>query len=114
MSLKIKYNVNQDFTIKISLSNTLSVLRYKIFKEKGIHPFNQIIRLAGNPLLNDAEKLTAFNINVYSTLELNFKIISNLKPTSYVDKFYYKDVELIHPQETESYRFLKSHLLVAK
>ena len=97
--IKINFNKDQNFTIKISLENTLSVLKYKIFKETGIHPSNQIIKFANNPLLNDAEKLVGFNIKEDSILELHFKIISNLIPATFADKFYYKDVELIHPQE---------------
>lgn len=34
----------------------------------GIHPANQIIKFANNPLLNDAETLEAYNIKSDSIL----------------------------------------------
>lgn len=44
-------------------------------------------------------------------MELFFRVISNVVPASYSDKFFYKDVQMMHPQETEPYRLFKSHLL---
>lgn len=38
----------------IDLANTLSTLKYKVFKKTGIAPLNQIIKFANNALVNDA------------------------------------------------------------
>lgn len=41
------------FTIDIDLENTLSALKYKVFKATRIHPNNQILKFANKPLGNN-------------------------------------------------------------
>lgn len=72
---------------------------------------NQIIKFANNVLINDAESLQAYSIKADSILTLEFKVISNVIPSTYTDKFFYRDVQTIHPQEVEAYRTFKSNLL---
>jgi len=57
-----------------------------------IHPNNQIIKFANNPITNIHELLKSFAIKSQSILELTFKLNSNLVPCTYADKFYYKDI----------------------
>mgnify|MGYP001212114669 FL=1 len=61
---------------------------------------NQILKFANNALVNDVETLQGYNLKAESILALEFKIISNLIPSTYADKFFYKDVQMIHQQET--------------
>lgn len=44
---------NDKYTMEIDLDNTLSVLKYKIFKMTQIHPQNQTIKFANKPLANN-------------------------------------------------------------
>lgn len=85
--------------VNIDLTNSLATLKDKIFKKTGIPPMNQIIKFANNALVNDAEVLEACNIKANSILTLDFKTISNVIASTYADKFFYKDVQMIHPQE---------------
>ena len=97
----VEVKVNQrskSYSFKIDIENSLSVLKYEIFKETNIHPLNQIIKFGNNPLVNDLETLKSYGIKEGSIMELNFKIISNILPSSFSDKFYYKDVQLINTQ----------------
>lgn len=55
--------------------------------------------------------LSTCGVKAESILELSFKVMSNLVPSSYSDKFFYKDVELLHPQDVQAYRFFKSNIL---
>jgi hypothetical protein len=95
----------------IDLSNSLGVLKYRIFKKTGIPPANQIVKFANNALINDAETLQGCNVKPDSILTLEFKVISNIIPSTYADKFFYKDVQLLHPQDVEAYRGFKSNIL---
>lgn len=54
VAIKVTFNNTENYTIKIDLSNPLTVLKYKVFQETGIHPTNQIIKFANAPLLTDA------------------------------------------------------------
>ena len=72
---------------------------------------NQIIKFANNALVNDLETLQAYNVKNDSILALDFKTISNIIPSTYSDKFFYRDVTMIHPQEVEAYRNFKSNIL---
>ena len=89
----------KSYVYSIDLENSLSVLKHKIFKDTSIHPSNQTIKFANNPLLNDLETLKSYGLKEGSILELSFKIISNIVPSTFTDKFYYKDVQLINAQE---------------
>lgn len=80
------------YTIEVDLSNTLEVLKYKIFKTCRIHPQNQIIKFANKPLINPVETLSSYGIKDNSIVELCFKLTSNLVPSTFADKFYYKDI----------------------
>lgn len=75
------------------------MLKFKIFKEIGIAPLNQIIKFANNALTNDADKLSTYNVKADSILTLEFKTISNVVASTYTDKFFYKDVQMLHPQD---------------
>ena len=44
---------NNKYTVEVDLDNTLSVLKYKLFKITRIHPKNQILKFANKPLIND-------------------------------------------------------------
>ena len=44
---------SEKFTFEIDLDNTVSVLKYKIFKATRIHPLNQIVKFATKPLSNN-------------------------------------------------------------
>lgn len=98
-------------TFNIDLGNSLSVLKYRIFKKTGIPPANQIIKFANNTLTNDSETLQGCNIKPDSILTLEFKVISNIIPSTYADKFFYKDVQLLNSQDIEAYRAFKSNIL---
>lgn len=43
----------EKYAVEIDLGNTLSVLKYRIFKITQIHPQNQIIKFANKPLANN-------------------------------------------------------------
>ena len=96
--LKIMKGKNA-YNYQIDLDNSLSVLKHRIFKDTQIHPANQTVKFANNPLINDIETLRSYGLKDGSILELSFKVISNIVPSTYNDKFYYKDVQLINPQE---------------
>lgn len=81
------------FNIDIDITNTLAVLRYKIYESTKIHPSNQIIKFGNLPLTNNAEAINSFGITDKSILELSFKLNSNLVPCTFADKFYYKDIK---------------------
>jgi hypothetical protein len=85
-------------TIEIDLANSISILKYKIFQKIGVPPLNQILKFGGNALINDAETLSGCNLKNDSILTLEFKTISNVIPSTYSDKFFYKDVQMIHTQ----------------
>lgn len=98
VTLKVEHGKEKmEFTI--DLSNSLSTLKYKIFKKTGIPPMNQIVKFANNALINDAETLEGCNLKADCVLVLEFKTISNIIASTYADKFFYKDVQMIHPQE---------------
>ena len=42
------------YVVEIDLQNTLTVLKYKIFRITNIHPNNQILKFANKPLTNNA------------------------------------------------------------
>ena len=52
----------------IDLENPLSVIKYKIFTQCGMHPNNQIIKFGGNPLTNESELLSACGVQEESIL----------------------------------------------
>ena len=58
----------RSITFKIDLQNSLYYLKYKIFKETNIHPTNQILKFANNPLVNDVENLKSYGIKEGSIL----------------------------------------------
>lgn len=72
---------------------------------------NQILKFANNALVNDAETLEGCTLKANSILALEFKTISNIIASTYADKFFYKDVQMIHPQDVEAYRTFKSNIL---
>jgi hypothetical protein len=52
----VKLTVNKgtkSYNFNIDLENTLSVLKMNIFHQTKIHPSNQILKFANNPLLSD-------------------------------------------------------------
>ena len=102
---------NNKYTVEVDLDNTLSVLKYKLFKITRIHPKNQILKFANKPLINDVETLKSYNIQPDTILELSFKLNSNLVPCTYADKFYYKDIKHIREQSENSIVELRSNLL---
>lgn len=38
----------------IDIANTVSTLKYRIYRKTGIPPMNQILKFGGNALINDA------------------------------------------------------------
>lgn len=90
------------YNIEIDLENTVSVLKYKVFKATRIHPNNQIIKFANKPLGNNVETLKSYGVVPNGILELSFKLSSNLVPCTFADKFYYKDIKHIRDQSEES------------
>lgn len=87
-----------DIEFEIDLSNTLAVLRYKVYELTKIHPVNQIIKFGNTILSNDLETLSTYGIKKESIIELNLKNNSNIVPSTPCDKFYYKDVKLTNQQ----------------
>lgn len=81
-----------DIKFEIDLSNTVAVLRYRVFELTKIHPFNQILKFGNTILSNEHETLLTYGIKQDSIIELSFKINSNILPSTHCDKFFYRDV----------------------
>ena len=111
VQIKISKDNSIYLSVNVDLKNPLSLLKYKVFLHSGIHPINQIIKFAGNALTNEAELLADCGVKAEGILELHFKTISNIIPASYSDKFFYKDVQTLHAQDSQAYSQFKSHLL---
>lgn len=65
--LKIMKGKNA-YNYQMDLDNSLSVLKHRIFKDTRIHPANQIIKFASNPLINDIETLKSYGLKDGSIL----------------------------------------------
>jgi hypothetical protein len=85
-----------DIKFEIDLTNTLSVLKFKVFELSKVHPSNQILKFGNNILSNDLETLATYGIQKDSIIELQFKATSNFVPSTPCDKFFYKDVKLVN------------------
>ena len=81
-----------DIKFEIDLSNTVAVLRYRVFELTKIHPLNQILKFGTTILSNEHEILFTYGIKQDSIVELSFKNNSNIIPSSHCDKFFYRDV----------------------
>ncbi len=101
-----------DIKFEIDLSNTLSVLKYKVFELSKIHPSNQILKFGNTVLANDLETLATYGIQKDSIVELQFKATSNSVPSTPCDKFFYKDVKLINEQSEIANECLRANLIV--
>lgn len=68
-----------------------------------------LYRIDGVPSEN--EKLSECKSFKTQEINLYLKEISNVYPFGYSGMFFYKDVQLIHPQSEQSYRAFKSNIL---
>lgn len=77
----------------MDLDHSLDSLRTLIFETLSYHPANQILKFGGKILINYTDSLKSFGIAQDSIIEVGFKLQGNLVPSTYADKFYYKDIK---------------------
>lgn len=51
-----------DIKFEIDLSNSLAVLRHKVYELTKVHPVNQILKFGNNILSNDLETLATYGV----------------------------------------------------
>ena len=79
--------------VEVDLDNSLDSLRSQISEVLKFHPQNQILKFGGKILNNLADSLRSYGISADSIVEVTFKQGSNLVPSTFADKFYYKDIK---------------------
>lgn len=79
--------------LEVDLDHSLDSLRTLIFEAVSFHPANQILKFGGKILANYGDSLKSFGIAQDSIIEVGFKLQGNLVPSTYADKFYYKDIK---------------------
>lgn len=79
--------------VEVDLDNSLDSLRSHIFEVLKFHPQNQILKFGGKILANLGDSLRSYGLAADSIVEVGFKLSSNLVPSTFADKFYYKDVK---------------------
>lgn len=79
--------------LEVDLDHSLDSLRTQIFEAIKYHPANQILKFGGKTLANFGDSLKTIGIAKDSIIEVNFKLQGNLVPSTYADKFYYKDIK---------------------
>ena len=97
--------------LKVDLGNSLSTLKFRVFQVMRVHPLNQTLKFGNKVLGNDAESLQSYGLVGGSIVELVFKVVGNQVPSTFADKFHFKDIRHVRVQSEESLTELRANLL---